>query len=64
MNKKTKITVTISTDVVQKARDFIYWNKPFSFAGLVEALLENFVKEVESVDPIKPREKELTAGRK
>lgn len=64
MNKKTKISVTISTNVVEKTRDFIYWNKPYSFAGLIEALLENFIKEIELVDPIKPRENELTPGRK
>jgi len=63
--KKTRVTFYISEDMVEKAKNAVYWTPGMTLSGLAEEALEKQVgiMEAERSEPFPKRESELSKGR-
>jgi hypothetical protein len=62
---KQRLAVVISGELVEKARDAVYWTPGLTLASITERALEAELKKLEKQrgEPIPPREANLRAGR-
>ena len=65
MSGKTRITFYISQDMVERAKNAVFWTPGMTLSSLAEQSLENRIKELESErgQSFPMREAELAKGR-
>jgi len=63
--ERSRLTVKISTEVIERARDLAYWDPEWTMAGLVEHGLETELNRFDRKrgEPYPPRQGELKRGR-
>jgi len=63
--ERSRLTVKISTEVIERARDLAYWDPEWTVAGLVEHGLETELNRFDRKrgEPYPPRKGELKRGR-
>ncbi|WP_323221392.1 hypothetical protein [Limnoraphis robusta] len=63
--KKQRLTVQLPVEVIERARNSVYWTPSLTLAGLVEEALENWINQLETVhgEPFPQRLGELKTGR-
>lgn len=61
--KRERLTAQLPRELIERARNAVYWTPGLTLAGLTEAALEKFLNELEQGKPFPPRQRELKAGR-
>lgn len=51
-NNKQRLTVQISEDVIERAKNAVYWTRGLTLAQLTEEALENAIKNLEKISVI------------
>ena len=51
-NNKQRLTVQISEDVIERAKNTVYWTRGLTLAQLTEEALENAIKNLEKISVI------------
>jgi len=63
--RTTRLTVSLSTELLNRLRDAVYWTPRLTLTQLVEESLQTGLAQLESVNrsPFPPRRRELRPGR-
>jgi hypothetical protein len=63
--KKKRLTAQLPVEVIERARNAVYWTPGLTLAGLVAVALENWIDKLEAErgEPFPPRSEELKTGR-
>ena len=63
--KKERFTAHLPAEVIERARNAVYWTPRLTLAALVEEALENWINQLEAErgEPFPPRSGELKTGR-
>lgn len=61
--KKQRITVQISTNVIERIKNAVYWTPGLTLAALAEQALMRAVDRLEKEKPFPQRKQELKTGR-
>jgi hypothetical protein len=64
-NKKEKITVHLTHDLIERVKNAAYWNPRLTIAGIAESGIVRVIEQVEEENggPYPPRAAELKGGR-
>ncbi|MCC2643774.1 MAG: hypothetical protein K0S45_4187 [Nitrospira sp.] len=64
-DKRQRMTVSLSTDLLERVRDAAYWTPGSTMAGLISSAIEDLIKNLESQNgrPFSPRLQDLKPGR-
>lgn len=63
--KRERLTAQIPREIIERARNAVYWTPGLTLAGLTEIAIEKLLDELEEKlgKPFPPRTTELKAGR-
>ena len=64
-SRTTRLTVSLSTELVNQLRDAVYWTPRLTLARVVEESIRSSLAQMESINrgPFPPRTQELKPGR-
>ncbi len=62
---RTKLTVKLPTDLIERLRNGVYWTPGVTVAGLTASALSQYLDqmEIDRGEPFPPRQEELKTGR-
>lgn len=62
-NQKTRITLSLSTMLVERMRNVVYWTPTITLAGLVRSAIESKLKKLEKGRRFRARKGKIRVGR-
>lgn len=62
-NRKVKVTLALSAQVIERMRTVVYWTSSLTFAGLAESAIESKLKKIEKGRRFRTRKGKIRVGR-
>lgn len=62
-DRKEKVTLALSAQVIERMRTVVYWTSSLTFAGLAESAIESTLKKLEKGRRFRTRKGKIRVGR-